>query len=355
LEAVDLLEFQKQQEKAVSFCRRILKSEPDNEKARQRLVQLFIRSGEVDRALVELRELRRHAVNVFDVDLIIGRVLIEQKQYDKAIAHFSEMLAADPESGNMHYLLALAYGAKGDNEQALKNLQQVAPADSAYEDAVMLQVELLVKSEDIKQAEKVLLKALAVPAGRRPGFYSVLASLYRRQGKNDEGQSLFEKALPLYPKDPMLHYEYAVFLDHIGKPDDAMAAMQGLLKIDAHNPYALNYIGYTWADRGENLEKARIFIEQAVALRPEDGFIRDSLGWVYFKLGEYDKAVAELTKALELAHDPVILEHLGDVHVKAGQKLEAIKAYEQALPHFAKDEDQQRLNGKIKALRPDKK
>ena len=351
LEAVDILEFRKQHEKAISLCRRVLKDEPDNEKARQRLMQLFLRRGEVDRALVELRELRQHAVNVFDIDLTIGRILIEQKLYDRAIEHFGEMLAAEPGSGNIHYLLALAHGAKGDKSEAIRYLQKVTPADSAYEDAVMLQVELLVKSEKLPEAVNMLEKALADPDGRMPRFYGVLASFYRQQGRNDEGRGLLEKALPLYPKDSMLHYEYALFLDRIGSTDDALNAMQKLLTMDPHNPYALNYIGYTWADRGEKLKEARSFIEQAVALRPEDGFIRDSLGWVYFKLGEYEKAVGELTKALELASDPVIFEHLGDVHGQAGRAAEAIKAYEQAVPKFGHDEDRQRVLGKIKALR----
>ncbi len=351
LEAVDILEYRKQYAKAISFCHRILENEPDDEQARQRLVQLLLGMGEVAQALDELRELRRYAANVFDVDLTIGRILIEQEQYDQAISHFSEMLAVDPDSGNIHYLLALAYGAKGESGEAIRFLQHVTPSDTAYEDAVLLQVELLVKEERLAEAETALVAAIADPVARRPRFYGALAALYRRQARNEEGRKVFAEALPLYPQDAMLHHEYALFLDRIGSFDEALAAMQKVLAIDPHNPYALNYIGYTWADRGENLAKARKYIEEAVALRPDDGFIRDSLGWVYFKLGESKRAVAELTRALELVADPVIFEHLGDVHAKAGRAAEAIKAYEQALALLEKDEEQQRLHGKIKALR----
>ncbi len=351
LEAAELLEFRKQYDKAVTFCQRILANEPDNAKARQQLVRVFLSMGDANGALAELRELRRHAVNVFDVDLTIGRLLVEQKEYDQAIKHFSSMLAADPDSGKIHYLLALAHGAKGNEQEAVRLLQQVTSADGIYEDAVMLRVELLVKGEKYAEAEKVLEQAIVDPVGRLPRFYEALASLYRHQGRNDDGQRIFSEALLLYPQDGSLHYEYALFLDRIGSSKEALVAMQEVLAIDANNPFALNYVGYTWADRGENLEQARKYIEQAVALRPADGFIRDSLGWVYFKLGDDARAVAELTKALELADDPVILEHLGDVHGQAGRDAEALKAYEQALLVFEKLADRQRLQGKIKALR----
>ncbi|MDH3394242.1 MAG: tetratricopeptide repeat protein, partial [Desulfobulbaceae bacterium] len=207
-----------------------------------------------------------------------------------------------------------------------------------------------VRNRKFAEAVNVVDQALADPAGRRPRFYGVLASLYRQQGRNDDGRRLFEKALQMYPEDIMLHYEYALFLDRTGNADDAFVAMQKVLVMDPHNPYALNYIGYTWADRGEKLDEARVFIEKAASLRPDDGFIRDSLGWVYFKLGQYEKALAELTRALELASDPVIFEHLGDVYAKTGQMAEALKAYQQAVSHFAEDEGRQRVEAKIKAL-----
>lgn len=351
LEAVDLLEYRKHFEKAVSFCRRMLDNEPDNEKARQRLVRLFLEMDQADLALSELRELRKHAVNVYEVDLTIGRVLIEQKRYGEAIRHFSAMQATDPDSGHIHYLLALAHGADGDEEEAVRLLQMVAPKDSVYEDAIMLQVELLIKSKQFGRAEKVLSGAVAEPVGRKPRFYEALASLYRHQGQMKEGRLVLEEALALYPEDNSLHYEYALFLDRAGLFDQALAAMEKVLAMDPENPYALNYVGYTWADRGENLQEARKYIEQAVALRPDDGFIRDSLGWVYFKLGDDAKAVAELTRALELAADPVIFEHLGDVHHKGGRMESALQAYEQALAILKKEEERQRLEKKIKALR----
>lgn len=351
LEAVDLLDYRQKYKKAVSLCRKILEINPDDEQARQRLLRLFLDRGEVKRALDELLALRKRAVNVFNIDMTIGRIYIEQKQFDRAIDHFKEMLAIDPESGNIRYLLALAYGANSEEAKAAELLRQVRPDEPIYEDAVLLLVELLIKEEQINEATGFLSEVIADPVSRRPRFYGVLASVYQRQGLSDYGLRILKEAMKLYPKDARLRYEYSLYLDRDGNFDEALTAMQAALKMDPSNPYALNYIGYTWAERGENLEEARRYIEQAVTLRPDDGFIRDSLGWVYFKLGEDKKAVEELNRALELAADPVILEHLGDVHAKAGRISAALEAYEKALPVFEKEEDLQRLQGKIKALR----
>jgi len=227
----------------------------------------------------------------------------------------------------------------------------VTPADGVYEDAVMLLVEFLVKDKAEAEADALLAKAIADPVSRRPRFYAGLAGLKQRQGQNDAGREIFRKGLALYPKDSQLRYDYGLFLDRSGAGAEALAAMEEVLRLEPDNAYALNYVGYTWADAGHNLEEACKYIEQAVQLRPEDGFVRDSLGWVYFKLGRMEQAAVELRKALKLTKDPVIFEHLGDVEHAAGNQAEAIRAYEHAKGLFGKEADQQRVEEKIKALR----
>ena len=83
----------------------------------------------------------------------------------------------------------------------------------------------------------------------------------------------------------------------------------------------LNYLGYSWIDRGENLERGLKMIEKAVELRPEDGYIVDSLGWAHYRLGDYASAVQYLEKAIELVpEDPTINDHLGDAYWQSGRR-----------------------------------
>lgn len=96
------------------------------------------------------------------------------------------------------------------------------------------------------------------------------------------------------------------------------------LELNPDQPQVLNYLGYSWVDMGINLEQGLEMIQKAVSQRPNDGYIVDSLGWAYYRLGRYEEAVEQLERATELRpEDPVINDHLGDAYWKVGRKLEA--------------------------------
>jgi tetratricopeptide (TPR) repeat protein len=108
--------------------------------------------------------------------------------------------------------------------------------------------------------------------------------------------------------------------------------MEVVLEVDPENAEALNFIGYTYADKGIHLEKAEILIKKALELKPGNGYMIDSLGWVYFKQNRTDLAIKYLKEASDkLPNDTTIAEHLGDAYEKAGMIREAIEIYRQAL------------------------
>ena len=104
----------------------------------------------------------------------------------------------------------------------------------------------------------------------------------------------------------------------------AEADLKEALKLFPEQPHVLNYLGYSWIDQGAHLDEGMAMIKRAVAQRPDDGYIVDSLGWAYFKLGNYDEAVKNLERAVELKpEDPTINDHLGDAYWRVGRTLEA--------------------------------
>ena len=110
----------------------------------------------------------------------------------------------------------------------------------------------------------------------------------------------------------------------------------------------MNYLGYSWVDQGINLDEAFKMLRRAVELRPTDGYIVDSLGWAYYKLGQYEQATRELEKAIDLKPgDPVINDHLGDVYWKTGRKLEAHFQWNHARDSNPDPEDLPRILDKI--------
>jgi pentatricopeptide repeat protein len=128
--------------------------------------------------------------------------------------------------------------------------------------------------------------------------------------------------------------------------------MRELLRRNPEYADALNYLGYSFAERGIRLQEALQLIQKAMTLKPNMGYITDSLGWVYFKLGEYEKAAVELEKANQLTpDDATIMEHLADSYAKLNQIKKALELYEKALTQDIKPDQTERLKSKIQELR----
>ena len=127
--------------------------------------------------------------------------------------------------------------------------------------------------------------------------------------------------------------------------------MEELLIIDPDHAEALNFVGYSWADANHRLEEALDYIIRAVELKPGNGYIQDSLGWVHFRLGNLDLARSELLGALSLLpEDPHIHDHLGDVYLKIGDKAKALDLFKKALKLFDDKDKKERVQKKIDAL-----
>lgn len=130
--------------------------------------------------------------------------------------------------------------------------------------------------------------------------------------------------------------------------DQAEKDLQTALLFEPDQPYVLNYLGYSWADQGVNLEKASEMIEKAARLKPNDGAIIDSLGWIYYRMKQYDKAVATLEKAIQLAPtEPELNDHLGDAYWNVGRKSEARFQWKRAVSFTTDNASITKIQNKI--------
>jgi tetratricopeptide (TPR) repeat protein len=154
-----------------------------------------------------------------------------------------------------------------------------------------------------------------------------------------EGQKLYDKALRVLeeglkqdPANAELLFRTGVVLDKAGEKEKCLGQMRKVLEIKPDHADALNYIGYTFAEQGIRLDEAQELIEKALKLKPESGYILDSLGWVYYQKGKLDEAVRTLEKAASLVpNDPTIAEHLGDAYFAKKDYRKALQMYEKAL------------------------
>ena len=173
---------------------------------------------------------------------------------------------------------------------------------------------------------------------------------YRRDSRFAESRDSYMKAMALGRDTGGLHRSLGVSLERLGESEAAETHLIRAIEIDPGDAYALNYLGYWWADEGRNLDQAIAMIERAVSQRPTSGFFVDSLGWVHFKLGDAARAVGYLERATELEpSDPEITGHLGDAYWALGRYDEARYKWKLALSLSTDEEEQTMLRSRLES------
>ncbi|WP_028579879.1 tetratricopeptide repeat protein [Desulfogranum japonicum] len=315
---------------AISTYSQILEKNKFDENARIGLIHVYQLQDKEEQVLAELRNLRDVSENPARVDFTIARLHAGNGEYDKAIEVLEQLLEEDslPEA---RLFLAQLYYRMERSDQALEQLQLISLYEDFYQDVLYLEVRILQEQDRTEEAVNIMEEMLLQPDLRSPELFVILAMLYQVQGKNDMVQTTYERAVVAYPKNDKLLYEYGLFLENSGDHVTALNIMQDVIALNPDNAAALNFVGYTWADNSQHLEQALNYIQKAVELKPEDGYIRDSLGWVLFKMGKVDQAILELEKAIKLSpQDAAIHDHLGDAYLDSGNLQKALEAYKQA-------------------------
>ena len=151
-----------------------------------------------------------------------------------------------------------------------------------------------------------------------------MVGVYQEKKDYPDAIDLARKMVALDPKSDKFHFTLGAVLDQNKQRADGMVEMKKAIELNPANAQALNYLGYTYAEEGRNLDEAEKLIKRALDIEPEDGFYVDSLGWVYYQKGDYKQAVEQLERAVNLTNsDPTITEHLGDAYRKLGKIKEA--------------------------------
>ena len=339
-------------DRVIAIYREILEQDQGNERASLALINSLLIQNKEKEAVEELNRLKALSEEPGRVDLSIARLYARLEKYDQAIVILRQFLDRK-NAPDARYLLAVILTQAEQYDKAVTELQMINSDAEVYESAIVLQVRVLRFLDRTEQAVEVLEKAIQHEQGRSPDMYVMLAALYQLQGKVDLGRSTFARALSAFPENDELLYDYGLFLDTLGSLEEALTLMQELIKRQPEHGEALNYVGYSWADKSIHMDKALEYIQRAVKLKPDNAYIRDSLGWVYYKLGRLEEARQALEEAVRLASedDPTIFDHLGDVYLEMGRKKDALRAYNKALSLLEENSEAAKaLLDKIKLL-----
>ena len=240
-----------------------------------------------------------------------------------------------PDSDAILIQLAGVAEQQRDAETAIAYYEQI-PAASPMKRIAELQMGLnLGDLERYDEAERHLKAALAEDEADMRA-YLALGGVYAKQENYRAAADLYEKAVTHLdePKraDWNIFYQRGIAYERIKEWEKAEPNFKKALELFPNQPNVLNYLGYSWVDMSLNLEEGLDLIQRAVDLRPSDGYIVDSLGWAFYRLGRFDDAVRELERAVGLMpSDPILNDHLGDAYWRGGRKLEATFQWRHAL------------------------
>lgn len=259
-----------------------------------------------------------------------------EPQYDVPLALAQIALYLHPGLDDARRMVADVLNIYGHHAEASGLLRSIAPASPHFESARAEMASALIAEEKPEEAAALLKAALRDdPNGRELRW--TLAGVYADQKRHREAVAELTKLIDGLPaKPPADAWRYfisrAASRMELAHWPAAETDLKRAVEIAPEEPTALNYLGYSWAERGVNLDKAFELIEQAVAAEPRSGAYIDSLGWAHFQRGDYAEAVPHLEKAAALEPgDPTITDHLGDVYWRLGRTIEARYQWSRAL------------------------
>lgn len=248
-------------------------------------------------------------------------------------ARMAEYLAPDDSAPVL--LAAQILDEQGQHDLATEAYARIPREDPEYISAEFGRSDALVAAGRIEAGVEVL-EQLARSYPERADVWGALGDILRRQERYADAAKAYDKSIGTFEgEDPgqwVVYYTRGIANERIKNWTAAEADFRKALDLNPDQPSVLNYLGYSYLERKENYDEALAMIEKAVAGRPDDGAITDSLGWAQYRLGRYEEAVATMERAIELMPvDPVVNDHLGDVYWAVGRVREAEFQWKRAL------------------------
>jgi tetratricopeptide (TPR) repeat protein len=248
--------------------------------------------------------------------------------------------------------LADLYEAMKKSELAITTYERIPATSTLFRHAQIQRAFNLDSLERTDEAKALLGKLIAADSSDRDAILA-LGNILRTRKQFAECADVYGKAIDTIKRTEksnwVVHYFRGICFERSKQWPKAETDMQTALQLYPEHPLVLNYLGYSWVDQGVNLDEGMRMIKRAVEQRPDDGYIVDSLGWAYYRLGNYDEAVKHLDRAVELKpEDPTINDHLGDAYWRVSRKLEARFQWAHARDLKPEPEELDKIETKLK-------
>lgn len=286
-------------------------SNPEIEAALQRV------RGGANLDLPQLTAARGAALGLYG----LGALLSREAESDAGLVVLGLSRMLDPSLEAARVAFAEAQRDTGQNEAARATLSAV-PAASPYAETARLMSAWILRDEGREDDALASARAAADTGGRRAQIAH--ADLLRSFERYSDAEPIYSRLIDEGAADWRLYFARGATRERLGRWSEAEQDLQRALELQPDQPDVLNYLGYTWVDRGERLDEGLVMLTRAAELRPNSGAVLDSLGWAHYRLGAYEQALGYLERAVELEPaDPILNDHLGDAYWRVGRRIEA--------------------------------
>jgi tetratricopeptide (TPR) repeat protein len=288
----------------------------------------------------------------------IGATLTRRGGEDLALVYLQLALYLQPNHPLALLSLADLYESVKKPQMAIKVYERM-PASSPLKRNAQIQLATNLDAADRSEEAIKILKGVTAEAPKDIEAIMALGNIERGRKKFSDCAGTYTQAIDANPgvtdKNTWVTYYYRGICEERAKQwSKAEADMRKALELQPEQPHVLNYLGYSWIDQGINLDEGMKMIKRAVDQRPDDGYIVDSLGWAFYRIGNFEDAVKNLERAIDLKpEDPTINDHLGDAYWRVGRTLEAKFQWAHARDLKPEAEELPKIEAKIANGLPD--
>ena len=315
---------------ALKLYQNYLTENPRSAAVRQQLAQYYLAKHQLGEALEQFQVVRQQYPDNLQIINNIGLIQLELEAWGDAEKTFRQLLQAANQRGRSRYYLAMALSGQGKREEAISVLELIHEGSPVYPEAA-LQLSYLYKQNGQHDKAISLLRQMIEQDIQTPDVYYYLVAFLGDLGDQKQATAAALAGIEKNPADTRLLYQLGVLYEKQNMRQAAVETMEKILLLDDTHADALNFLAYDQAESGVDLDLALTRAKKALAIKPS-GYIVDTLGWIYFKMGRYAESREQLEKASQLhPDDAVIMEHLGDLYSAMKLKNKAASTYRRVL------------------------
>jgi len=322
---------------AGTFYRSYLRDYPEAKEVRLAYARFLAGGAQFDAARRQFARLQSDYPDNPEVSLTLGLLSMKLNDLDAAQGYFEKAVKQGyPDPNTIYFNLGQLNEMRQRNDEAARWYLKVTPGEH-YLNAQILYAGVLAKQGRAPEAIAHLQGVRVSTTHQRVRLTTAESQLLREAGKYQAAYHTLDRLLQKLPDNPGLLYDHALAAEKINRPDVLERDLRKLIQLKPNFAQAYNALGYTLADRNEHLDEAQRLLDKARALSPRDPFILDSMGWLYYRKGDYDKAIVFLKRALAVRPDPEIAAHLGEVLWMKGAHRHAAQVWRDALKTHPKN------------------